>query len=136
MSTTAFSDAITHHENVVEAAKAAGVAHVHYTSIQHRPGSGVVISQVSDWEAYTVDALANSGLIVTLLRNSVYLDALPFMLGDDIFSEGIRVPANSAPAALVARGPGRGQCRHPHNQRSWRQGLRAAVFPTGYSTVW
>jgi len=103
ISTTAFSDAIAHHRNVIDAASAAGVEHIHYTSVQHRPGSGVVISQVTDWEAYTIDALARSGMTVTLLRNSVYLDSLPLMLGDDIFKDGIRVPATSERVAFVAR---------------------------------
>jgi len=103
VSTTAFSDAITHHQNVIDAAKAAGVEHIHYTSIQHRIGSGAVIAQVSDWEAHTIDALAESGLTVTLLRNSIYLDSLPLMLGNDVFKDGIRVPANAEPVTFVAR---------------------------------
>jgi NAD(P)H dehydrogenase (quinone) len=102
VSTTAFSDAVTHHRNVVEAAKAAGVGHVHYTSLQTRPGSDVVIAHVSEWEAFTLEALAKSGLVVTLLRNSIYLDSLPFMLGEAVLSEGVRLPADATPAALVA----------------------------------
>jgi NAD(P)H dehydrogenase (quinone) len=44
VSTVTFTDGLTQHRNVVAAAKAAGVEHVHYTSIQHREGSNFVIS--------------------------------------------------------------------------------------------
>jgi NAD(P)H dehydrogenase (quinone) len=104
ISTTAFSDAVTQHGNVIDAAKAAGVGHIHYTSVQRKQGSGVVISHVTEWEDFTVDALERSGLPVTLLRNSVYVDSLPFMLGDDVIAEGVRAPGPPAPAALVTRG--------------------------------
>lgn len=103
VSTTAFSDALTQHRNVIAAAKRAGVGHVHYTGIQRPAESTYVISQVSEWEKETEKALAESGLAVTLLRNTMYFDALPFMLGPNIHREGVRAPAGSRKAALAAR---------------------------------
>lgn len=103
VSTTAFSDAITQHRNVVDAAESAGVRHIHYTGVQRPEHSEFVMSQVTEWEQVTEKALAASSMAVTLLRNSLYLDALPLMLGDDVFVNGVRAPAGSALAALAAR---------------------------------
>ena len=103
VSTTAFSDAITQHHNVINAAATAGVHHIHYTGIQRPANSSFKISQVSEWELATERALAESGMAVTLLRNVLYLDALAFMLGDRLLIDGVRLPAGKAGAALAAR---------------------------------
>jgi NAD(P)H dehydrogenase (quinone) len=103
VSTTAFSDAITQHRNVVDAATHAGVRHVHYTGVQRPEDLKFVMSQVTEWETATEKALAESGMKVTLLRNTLYLDALPLMMGDDALVKGIHAPAGSARAALAAR---------------------------------
>jgi NAD(P)H dehydrogenase (quinone) len=103
VSTTMFGNIVEQHMNVVDAAKKAGIDHVHYTSLQRKSGSDFAISQVSELNEKTEAALVASGLKTTILRNSLYLDALPFMLGDAVFDEGLRVPAGDAPAALVAR---------------------------------
>lgn len=103
VSTTAFSDAITQHRNVVNAAESAGVRHIHYAGVQRPEHSEFVMSQVTEWEQVTEKALAASSMVVTLLRNSLYLDALPLMLGDDVFVNGVCAPAGSALAALAAR---------------------------------
>jgi len=103
ISTVAFSDAITQHRNVVASAKAAGIRHVYYTGIQRHDGSGFAISQVTDWERETERLVAESGMSVTLLRNAMYLDALPFMLGDVLLKGRIEAPAGQARAALAVR---------------------------------
>jgi NAD(P)H dehydrogenase (quinone) len=58
VSAMAFTDAQAAHRNVVDAARAAGVRHIHYTAIQRRPGSSFTIAQVTDWDADAEKELA------------------------------------------------------------------------------
>jgi NAD(P)H dehydrogenase (quinone) len=103
VSTTAFSDAVSHHRNVIAAAVDAGVRHLHYTSIQRGADSTFAISQVTDWDRATEAALAASGLAVTLLRNPLYLDVLPAIFGADVGDGPLRLPAGTGAAALATR---------------------------------
>jgi NAD(P)H dehydrogenase (quinone) len=103
VSTTAFADALTQHRNVVDAAKAAGVKHVHYTAIQRPEGSEFILDQVTEWDRVTEAALAASGMAFTVFRNTMYFDALPFMMGKKVMTDGIRAPGGNGVAALAAR---------------------------------
>lgn len=103
VATVTFSDRLLQHRNVIEAAKAAGVGHIFYTGMQRPADSTFVMSQVTEWEAETERLLAESGIPSTILRNSLYIDALPFMLGGQVLDHGIRAPAGHAAAAIVSR---------------------------------
>jgi NAD(P)H dehydrogenase (quinone) len=103
VSTVAFTDRITQHLNVIEAAKAAGVKHIVYTSIQRKPGSTLEISMITQSDEATEEALIDSGLSYTILRNSLYLDVLPFMLGSDVLERGVRMTKGDGRAVIVAR---------------------------------
>lgn len=103
VSAVAFTDRLTQHLNVINAAKAAGVKHIVYTSIQRKEGSSFEISMVTETDIDTEQALKDSGLTYTILRNTLYLDALPVMLGDDVLEQGVRMTAGDGRAPLVAR---------------------------------
>lgn len=103
VSAVAFTDRQTQHENVIAAAKAAGVRHIVFTSVQHRADSDFKISMVTDSDRATEQALQDSGLTYTIVRNNLYLDALPFLLGNSVIERGLRLPAGSGRAPLVAR---------------------------------
>ncbi|MFE4829214.1 SDR family oxidoreductase [Streptomyces sp. NPDC056672] len=103
ISARSFTDAKRAHRNVIHAAKAAGVRHVHYTAIQRRAGSTFVIPQATEWDAYTENELAASGLDVTVLRNSQYLESFDMLVGELAPDRFIRVPAGHTPAALATR---------------------------------
>ncbi|MEV0035541.1 SDR family oxidoreductase [Streptomyces sp. NPDC050804] len=103
ISARSFTDAKTAHRNVIHAAKAAGVRHVHYTAIQRRAGSTFVIPQATEWDEYTENELAASGLDVTVLRNSQYLESFDMLVGELAPDRFIRVPAGHTPAALATR---------------------------------
>jgi NAD(P)H dehydrogenase (quinone) len=103
VSTTAFTDALRQHRNVVDAATKAGIQHVYYTAIQRPERSSFAISQVTEWDRATEAALAASGMDVTLLRNTMYFDALPLMLSSRALVDGLRAPAGNGLAALAAR---------------------------------
>jgi NAD(P)H dehydrogenase (quinone) len=97
-----FSDATTEHGNVVAAAARVGVGHVMYTGIQSAPASSLRIPVVTATNEATEQALAASGVAFTLLRNGLYLDALPLMLGG-VRDNALRVPAGRGVMAAVAR---------------------------------
>lgn len=103
ISAHAFTDRETQHGNILTAAKAAGVRHVAYTSIQRREGSALVIPQVTQSDLWTERALRETGLRYTILRNTLYLDGLPIILGPRVFEDGVRVPAGNGKAALATR---------------------------------
>ncbi len=103
ISAAAFTDVKAAHRNVINAAKAARVRHVHYTAIQRRPGSGVVIPQVTEWDEDTEQALSESGLATTVLRNSQYLDSLDDLIGEIATDGVIRVPAGHGSTAQATR---------------------------------
>jgi NAD(P)H dehydrogenase (quinone) len=101
VSARAFTDVTAQHKNVIEAAKQAGVRHLHYISLQRPEGSTVEIPGVTQWEQETEALLEASGIDVTILRNTMYFDTLPF--GNNVLDTGIRVPAGLGRAALASR---------------------------------
>jgi NAD(P)H dehydrogenase (quinone) len=103
VSAVAFSDRATQEANAVRAAKTAGVRRVVYTSLQKRPGSTFKISQGTDVNDRTEKALADSGMHFTILRNSLYMDVVPMLMGPKVLNSGIRLPPNTGRAALAKR---------------------------------
>jgi NAD(P)H dehydrogenase (quinone) len=103
VSAVAFTDRITQHRNVIAAAKAAGVKQLVYTSIQRKAGSSFSISMVTESDKATEQAIKDSGIAYTILRNTLYLDAVPLILGNAVLDEGVRVPGGSGQAPLAVR---------------------------------
>lgn len=103
VSAVAFTDRLTQHLNVIEAAKHAGVKHLVYTSIQRKPGSTHVIPMVTESDLATEYALAQSGLGYTVVRNGLYQEVLPYMLGSDWADAGIQMTTGNGKAAIVSR---------------------------------
>ncbi len=102
VSALAFSDAVTQHSNVIEAAKRTGVRHVIYTAIRRVEGNNFEIPQAAEWDRKTEALLKSSGLKWTILRNPMYLDMLPLGFGKNVTDVGIRVPAGNGIAALAS----------------------------------
>lgn len=91
-------DRVEQHRTVVAAAAAAGVRHVVYTSfVGAAPGSTFTLAR--DHFA-TEEAIRSAGLQFTFLRDNLYLDFIPAMVGED---DVIRGPADDGRAAVVAR---------------------------------
>ena len=101
VSALAFTDVVTQHSNVIEAAKQSGVRHIIYTAIHRVEGGAFEIPQVAEWDRKTEALLKASGLKWTILRNPMYLDMLPLGFGKDLLNVGIRVPAGNGLAALA-----------------------------------
>lgn len=86
------------HLAFVDAAAAAGVAHVVYTSFLN--ASPTATFTLARDHAATERHLEASGMAWTFLRDGLYLDFLPLMMGDD---GAIRGPAGQGRAAVIAR---------------------------------
>ncbi|PXW27495.1 SDR family oxidoreductase [Paraburkholderia caballeronis] len=130
VSARAFTDAFTQHANVVEAAKRVGVRHLHYVSLQKAEGSTFEIPAVTQWERETEALLQTSGLDVTILRNTMYFDTLPF--GKSVTEAGIRVPAGRGRGAFASRrdlaeGAAAALCGDGHEGKRYTLGGSEAV---------
>ncbi|BAV07152.1 NAD(P)H dehydrogenase (quinone) [Filimonas lacunae] len=85
------------HENVVNAAKAAGIQHVFYTSFQRKNlEANSPLALVSNSHLYTEQLLAASGLTYTILRHALYADIIPDFAGPQVMStQTLYFPAGS-----------------------------------------
>src|SRR4051812_3722261 len=89
---------LAQHRSVVEAAAAAGVQHVVYTSFV---GASPTCTFTLGRDHYaTEEFVRERGLTHTFLRDNFYQDVLPYFVGDD---GTIRGPAGDGRAAFVAR---------------------------------
>jgi NAD(P)H dehydrogenase (quinone) len=93
----------TQHKNVIDAAKKAGVQHILYTglAIEDIHSSNVKDIMLSHFatEAY----LLASGLDFTFLRNTMYTDAIPLIIGEKAFEHGIHLPAGEGKVPYALR---------------------------------
>jgi NAD(P)H dehydrogenase (quinone) len=91
-------DRLDQHLRFVDAARAAGVQHVVYTSFQGA-APDATFTLARDHFA-TEQRIKESGMSWTILRDSFYLDFLPALVGEDGV---IRGPAGDGRVAAVAR---------------------------------
>ena len=93
------------HENVVRAAKSAGVQHIVYTSFmrnQERDNSAIAFLQ--DSHLKTENWIKESGIAYTFLQNATYLDMLPMFIGEQVLETGVIMqPAENGKSSLVLR---------------------------------
>ena len=92
------------HENVIEAAIAAKVKHIIYTS-GARKSDDPNSSLYAFMEAHikTEQLLYTSGLDYTILRNGLYMELIPAFIGDVISSKTIYLPAQTGEVAVALR---------------------------------
>lgn len=96
-------DRIAQEKNVINAALQSGVRHVLYTSIQRREDRQWVIPYVTEGNTIIESHLKNSGLTYTILKNTLYFDTLPGLLGDDVIEAGVQFPAGNGKVAFATR---------------------------------
>lgn len=89
------------HITAIDAAKKAGVKHIVYTSLIHYAGKSRyhMINNHLETEAH----LLASGLTYTIIREGLYLDYLPMMLGNFNETKQIFYPAANAKVSFVLR---------------------------------
>lgn len=91
------ADRVGQHRRMIDAAAAAGVQHVVYTSFQAAAPDSTFTLGRDHWA--TEQHLLASGMDVTFLRDSLYSDFFPLLAGEDGV---IRGPAGEGKAAGVA----------------------------------
>lgn len=93
------------HENVINAAKEAGIKYVVYTSFQRKNETetsplGIIAKAHIDTEK----TLKNSGISYTILMHNIYSDMLPLFMGENVLdTKTIFVPAGDGKTAYASR---------------------------------
>ncbi|AKD53672.1 SDR family oxidoreductase [Spirosoma radiotolerans] len=101
VSAVAFTDRVRQHQNVIDAAKEAGVKHLFYTSIQR--STNFVMPEVTESDLATEAYLKASGLTYTILKNGYYFEGLSYLIGSEVPDTEIRFPAGEGKIAFVKR---------------------------------
>lgn len=92
------------HISAINAAKEVGVKHILYTSINRQSDSpDSPISFVINSHITTENAIKESGMSYTLLQNNLYMDILPWILGEKVFETGVFYPAQEGKIAFTLR---------------------------------
>ncbi|SEU36026.1 SDR family oxidoreductase [Stigmatella erecta] len=94
--------ALQQHQNVVDAAKAAGVRTVAYTGRSLKDRARLV-NPLMQRHFETEDYIRASGLDAILFRNALYMDTIPVFAGEKAFDTGIRLPAGEGRVAFALR---------------------------------
>lgn len=91
------------HKNVVDAASRAGVRHIAYTAVSMKNLDTSAIKGLMESHFQTEDYIRSSGLSFTILRNTLYIDVIPFYVGEQVLETGIYFPAGSGAVPFALR---------------------------------
>ncbi|MNL10339.1 Quinone oxidoreductase 2 [compost metagenome] len=102
ISTTSMGEqGIRHELNVVEAAKQQGIGYIVYTS-GLKPNEGAHFLAVQQC-LKTEEAIEDSGIDYTFLRNSLYMETIPLFIGNALEDGNIYFSAGKGKVSFVAR---------------------------------
>lgn len=90
------------HQQVIDAAKKAGVRCVAYTS-RALADRTTLVNRLMEGHFQTEDYLKASGLPYTIFRNVLYMDVLPQFLGGNVLETGIFLPAGEGGVPFALR---------------------------------
>ena len=90
------------HFNVIDAAKAAGVKCISYTSRAMNDPT-TLVNQLMHRHFQTEDYIISSGLSYILFRNILYMDVIPMYVGMDVFDKGIHLPDGGGRVSFALR---------------------------------
>jgi NAD(P)H dehydrogenase (quinone) len=98
-----FQQRMRQHQNAIDAAQAAGVKLLGFTSRSLNDMEGSRNAMMRDYFE-TEERIRQSGVPAVIFRNALYLDTLPVSLGGAaVFTGGIRVPAGQGAVAYALR---------------------------------
>ena len=91
-------------ENVVNAAREAGIRHIFYTSFERNDDTGKSpLGLLAESHLYTEKLIKDSGIAYTIFRNNLYMDFIPAVLGQNVLEKGIFYPAGEGKLASALR---------------------------------
>lgn len=90
------------HQNVVNAAKKAGVQSVAYTS-RTLKDRNTLVNKLMLGHFQTEDDIKACGLEFTIFRNVLYMDAIVQFVGPNVFSTGVSLPTGQGKLAFALR---------------------------------
>lgn len=93
---------VQQHQNVVDAAKKAGVGCVVYTSRTIKD-TGTLVNQLMLGHFQTEDVIKASGIQYVIFRDVLYMDTLPQFVGEKVFETGIYLPGGEGKAPFALR---------------------------------
>jgi len=96
---------VPQHENVVKAAKEAGVGHIIYTSFQRKTeDDSSPIAAIAAGHLAAESAILSSGLPYTILRHNLYTEYIPVFMGQNVLETGtIFLPAGNGRLSAATR---------------------------------
>ncbi len=96
---------ISQHKNVLEAIKESNIKHVVYTSFVRKDETDASpIAAVAKAHLFTEDFLLNSGISYTILRNTLYMEFVPFFMGDKVIEKQmVYLPSGDGKVAFLLR---------------------------------
>lgn len=93
---------IKQHQNVVDAAKKAGVQCIAYTSRTLKERN-TIANKLMVGHFQTEDYIKASGLNYALFRNVLYMDTIPQFVGESVFDTGIHLPTGHGRVPFALR---------------------------------
>jgi NAD(P)H dehydrogenase (quinone) len=103
VSSSDMHDRAGQHKNAIDAAKAAGVKHLLYTSAPIKKETGSPMQLITQAHIDTEAYLKAAGIDYTILRNTLYADVLPMFFGPAVLETGIYLPAGDGKAPYATR---------------------------------
>jgi NAD(P)H dehydrogenase (quinone) len=92
------------HDNIIKAAVATSVKHIVYTSFDRKnDDENSPISFITNTHINTERKIRQTGIDYTFLRNALYAEGLPMMLGEDVIERGIYFPAGEGKVPFASR---------------------------------
>jgi NAD(P)H dehydrogenase (quinone) len=91
------------HKNVVDAAKKQGVKHIIYTGLAIKDIHTSAVKDLMISHFQTEDYIKESGLAYTILRNTMYADALTQILGSNALNQDINLPGGTGKVPYALR---------------------------------